>query len=308
MYDLIKLSQPGSKSKKKSKFKRERRPKNWTPEDKKKSAKQAEEFLHVVLDAPLCGPQKVKEGPKKKPVVKHLVSPPPIQNRVFPMRWSASVKAPNPDSLVIARTMVKPGGTGTDEDAEAVATHLAVFPPELLLFARDRLKVDVVACRNAVTDYRPQLGGQLPRGWDQGSRWDNVPGVALFKTAVIATKPRGDKRIPSPTGHGSYNLVGHEFLHSFNFGRNKNKRASHDPRFIRYRNETIRRIERVSPSILRRYNINYYKQTGVAGHQESHAESGCRWFYGDQLIRTSEVLAPLADYWRWVEHELGISS
>ena len=308
MYDLIKLTHPGSKSKKKSAYRRKRRPKNWTPTNKKNSTKQAKEFLHVLLNAPLCGPRKVKVSPKKQSVVKFLKAPPPMNNPLFPMRWNTNIKAPNADSMDIARTMVKPGGTGTDEDAEAVATHLAVFPPELLEFARDRLGVDVRACRDSVTDYRPQLGGQLPRGWDEGSRWDNVPGVALYKTAVIATKERGGKRVPSPTGHGSYNLVGHEFLHSFNFGRNENKRASNDPRFIRYRLETINRIKNLSESIIRRYNISYYKQAGVAGHQESHAESGCRWFYGDQLIRTSEILEPLTDYWMWVEHELGIKS
>ena len=175
------------------------------------------------------------------------------------------------------------------------------------------MNVKVVACRGSITDYdkASYLQGGTPRGWDQGSVWEKVPGVALHdRTAVIATKEFGGKRVPSPygNGHGAYNLVGHEFLHAFNFGENVSGRGTVDPKFRKSRLETLKMIERISPSILSKYNIEYYKQKGEPGRQESHAESGCRWFYGDQLMRTSDILRPLAEYWKAVEHELGISS
>ncbi len=230
--------------------------------------------------------------------------PPPPE---FPQRWSLALKAPDSNSIAVARQMVKIGGSATEEDQDAVIQHLAIFPPELLEFARKRLKINLIACRNSVTDVKVEYRGVKPRGWPEGQTWDTVPGMADYKTAIIATAATPDGgRTPSPTGHGSFNLVGHEFLHAFNFGRNENGRGTVDPRFRAARKAVLDRIARLSETPHPRFNLPYYKQPGVAGRQESHAETGCRWFYGDTLIRTSEILEPLADFWRVIERGLGI--
>jgi hypothetical protein len=205
--------------------------------------------------------------------------------------------------------MVEIGGTATKEDREAVIQHLAVFPPELLEFAHEELEVGVIVCRNSVTDAKPEWRGVRPRGWPEGRTWDSVPGMAdpQTKTAIVATKGSANGgRTPSPTGHGSFNLVGHEFLHAFNFGRNEHGRGTVDRRFRDARLTVLNRIAVLPKPPHARYNLPYYQQPDVAGRQESHAESGCRWFYGDPLIRTSEVLEPLADYWKLIERELGV--
>src|SRR5262245_29188852 len=119
----------------------------------------------------------------------------------------------------LAAKLVKPGGSGTDEDAALVARELQKFPVDVL----ERLRAAgtrVVACRGSVTDYLVQLRNVQPRGWKPGSTWDRVPGTFYPSTneVVVATTGHGTWKGPhvpvEGEGHGSKNVVLHEAAHA----------------------------------------------------------------------------------------------
>lgn len=72
--------------------------------------------------------------------------------------------------------------------------------------------VEVIACRDNVTDHRTHLKGVQPRGWPAGKTWENVPGGQSGNEVVVATTGTDSKRrVPvRGEGHGSINLTLHE--------------------------------------------------------------------------------------------------
>ncbi|MBP0463456.1 PAAR domain-containing protein [Roseomonas sp. PWR1] len=191
-------------------------------------------------------------------------------------------------SLAIARRIVRPGGSGTAEDAELVAQQLANLPPGVLA----QMEADgtvVVACRGSVTDYRSDLAGVQPRGWPAGSTWDNVPGARMGDTGevVVATIGHNDNppnaRVPATgEGHGSANLTVHEALHGYDMGGGGHR--SDDADFA------AARAADTGPN-----TPAYEQQAGSAGQEESFAESGARYYSDPAAARQNEP--NLADYW-----------
>jgi len=188
-------------------------------------------------------------------------------------------------SLAIARMLVTPGGSGTAEDAELVAAELAKLPPSILA----RMLANgtrVVACRGSVTDYRTELQGVAPRGWPAGSTWDNVPGSFMpgSNEVVIATigHPANPHVPATGEGHGSANLVVHEGLHGYDKGAGGH--VSDSPDFA------AARAADTGPG-----TSTYEQQAGVAGQEESYAESGARYYSDPAGSSTAEP--NLGNYW-----------
>jgi hypothetical protein len=264
----------------------------------------------ILQDAPACR-LPAEQDTISLDALRIMKRAPFAQPLASPNCWSLNVKAPYTNSIPIARMMVDFGGSAKVEDQEAVTQHLAVFPPKVLELAHTRSKIGVIACRNSVTDVRPDWSGQRPRGWRDGT-WDIVPGTVdtKTKTVIVATKGIEDGgRTPVPYGdrHSSFNLVAHEFMHAFNYyGRYENGFGSEAKRFADARNEVLSRIDRLDLTNDQIRRLEYYRQQGFGGNDETYAESGCRWFYGDPLLRESETFAPLANYWKTIERELGI--
>jgi hypothetical protein len=164
----------------------------------------------------------------------------------------------------LAVRLLKAGGAGTPDDVAAVLTELARMPlAELQQMKHNRTKV--VACRESVTDYLTDLKGVTPRGWPPGSTWDSVPGLFSPEKneVVIATRAASAtdsaRRVPvSGEGHGSVNMVLHECGHSLDaFGHF----SASDPAF---RADYAADLPTLPP---------YFAQPGIAGPQESFAET-----------------------------------
>ena len=287
-------------------YRRQPSPRTWVPQDVGAAKSPVKHFLPMRQDTPWCGTSQPLRTRARDTIGQASRGGATSQ---YPKRWSPELKAPNPTSLPIAATMVESGGTATEEDRQAVIEHLAVFPPEFLEVARDVIRLGVIACRDSITDAWPELRGGTPRGWPEGVTWDSVPGTVNYTTrrVLIATSGVFGSRMPKPDGHSSFNLVGHEFMHAFNFGCQR-EGLEVDPRFREARRRVWARIETLPESPNPWYRLDYYRQPGTAGRQESHAESGCRWFYGDPFVRESEIFEPIAGFWRLIEHELGIKA
>jgi hypothetical protein len=164
--------------------------------------------------------------------------------------------------LDVAKTLVKPGGTGTQADADVVAAALARLPLHVLEYMSAN-GVHLVAVKNSVTDYYTDLKGVRPRGWPPGSSWDSVPGVASGKEVVIAT--RNGRVPPTGDGHGSYDLVIHETFHGIDAAGS----FSSDPEFRAAHDADTAKLD------------DYLNQAGDAGYEETFAESAAHYFRGD---------------------------
>lgn len=182
-------------------------------------------------------------------------------------------------SEALARSLVKPGGRGTQADVDAVVGELEKLPPVLLERA-SRAGVQVVACRDSITDHLTALRGVTPRGWPPGSTWDKVPGVydPATMTVVMATHDgaRGERELPDPGyGHGSFNALFHEFGHALD-GTNALGHDSRSPLFrLAYTNDL---------PALRRENQTYLLQPGDAGPEEAYAEMAARFWSKDSTM------------------------
>lgn len=211
---------------------------------------------------------------------------------------AANCNAPEPEGLVgivdrflakvIARSLVVPGGSGTQQDVDLVVAELEKMPAAALLaMARDGTKV--IACRGNVTDYAPELSGVRPRGWPPGATWDTVPGAYMpdKNAVVIATTghgtPQGAHVPATGEGHGSANLVIHEAAHAIDAATG----ASGSTAFNEARNKDIDGL------------TDYEKQPGAAGQSETFAESAARYYGGGNACNTPNI----NDYWR--RHPLG---
>ena len=140
----------------------------------------------------------------------------------------------------MAEAIVKPGGHGTADDEKVVEVELSKLSEKRLKELRDK-GVEVIACRDSVTDHWDHLKGVQPRGWPAGKTWDNVPGCQGGKEVVVATTGTDSKRrVPARgEGHGSVNMTLHEAGHSLeeqghNSNEFKNARQADLPKLDAY--------------------------------------------------------------------------
>jgi len=181
-----------------------------------------------------------------------------------------------------ARRLVKPAGRGTQADVDAVVAALQQLPVVLLERAH-RAGVQVVACRDSVTDHLANLRGVTPRGWPPGTTWDRVPGLydPATMTVVMATHDgaRGERELPEPGhGHGSSNALFHEFGHALD-GTNALGHDSRSPAFRAAYGDDL--------PALRTQNLSYLLQPGDAGPEETFAEVSSRFFAKDPTLRAA---------------------
>jgi hypothetical protein len=199
----------------------------------------------------------------------------------MPVFAAAAVKG------VLARGLTSTGGAGTPADARLVRAELARMPVGALQIMTNN-GTKVVTCRDNITDYRQDLKGVQPRGWDPGDTWDIVPGVYLGDTneVVVATVGHGTPagaHVPiSGEGHGSANLTIHEAFHAVDLGHG-GAATSTTQAFNDARNADFANL----PA--------YEQQAGSAGQEETYAESAARHYGGDPNEATSTPT--LHQYW-----------
>jgi hypothetical protein len=200
---------------------------------------------------------------------------------VMPTFAAAAVKA------VLVRGITTHGGSGTAADARLVRAELERMPIGALQIMSNQ-GTKVVACRDNITDYRTDLKGKHPGGWDAGDTWDIVPGVFLPKTneVVIATIGHGTAaggHVPvKGEGHGSHNVTIHESFHAVDMGGGTPHRST-EADFNAARTADIGTLS------------TYETQPGAPGQRESYAESAARYFGGDPNDATAHP--NLHDYW-----------
>jgi hypothetical protein len=189
----------------------------------------------------------------------------------------AADEARQQEAREIAARIVRPGGTGTADDAAIVAAELATLPVEVLRYMEAN-GVRVVAARQSVTDYLTELKGVQPRGWPPGSTWDSVPGLARGTEVVIAV--RNGRVPPTGDGHGAYSLLFHEGFHGIDHAGGE---LSHSQAFRDARQADFAALSA------------YEQQAGDAGLQETFAETAARYFAGDPTLQTQ--LPNLYAFW-----------
>jgi hypothetical protein len=183
---------------------------------------------------------------------------------------------------VVAR-ITKVGGTATVEDAKTVAKGMKVFPTNMLKTMKAN-GTSLVACEGSMTNYRVDLKGEQPEGWDPGDTWDKVPGLHTQKEVVIGTMNdgTGKRKIPGkgegPNKHGSYNLIAHESAHGFDMDSDPVKHTTAAYRTARNKDITDGKL--VAP------RDKYFLQAGDAGPRETFAESCARHLGGDRTLAT----------------------
>lgn len=188
--------------------------------------------------------------------------------------------------LELARGLCDAEGSADAADAELVAQELAKMPREDL----ERMEANgtrVAVCRGSVTDCRPGLAGDPPRGWPEGTDWSKVPGCYDDSTnrVVVATRGHGTERgahVPDTgDGHGSANLAIHEAYHGLDY---KSGKPSSGADFTS--------VRAAAPGEL----SDYMSQSGQAGEEESFAESAARRFGCPPDVVPEQPR--LDDYWR----------
>ena len=171
-----------------------------------------------------------------------------------------------------AMALTKTAGSGDDLDRALVAAELSKLPPHILQKMKDN-GTTVAVGRGSVTDIKPELAGQKPRDWPEGTSWDTVPGLydPDTNTVLITTRGHGTENGPyvPPTGdgHGSSNLVIHESMHGVDHGSGDisgNNQAFNDAR-----NADIGTLN------------SYENNDNPDGDEEAYAESAARYYGGD---------------------------
>jgi peptidoglycan hydrolase-like protein with peptidoglycan-binding domain len=185
----------------------------------------------------------------------------------------------------IARRLVKPGGSGTQEDVDAVVAELEKLPLAQLQ-QLERQGTTVVACRDSVADHRTDLATVQPRGWPPGSNWTQVPGAysPTGNEVIIATRagPNGERQVPATgQGHGSANIVAHEVGHALD--RGADYPSKNDADFQRAYQADLAGL----PA--------YLQQPGDAGPSEAYAESLAMYLSNPEALRRRHPA--LAAYW-----------
>jgi hypothetical protein len=210
-----------------------------------------------------------------------MSGPAAVQPLVMPTFAAAAIKT------VLTRGITTVGGSGTPADARLVRAELQRMPMGALeIMSNNHTKV--IACRGNITDYRTDLKGKNPRGWDPADTWDTVPGVFLgdHNEVVIATighGTAGGAHVPAHgEGHGSHNLTIHESFHAVDMGHGGAPRSSD----ATYDAARAADAPTLSP---------YENQPGAAGQEESYAESAARYYGGDPNDATQHP--NLHDFW-----------
>jgi hypothetical protein len=200
---------------------------------------------------------------------------------------------PSAASKMFAARMVRPGGSGTSEDAARVADGLSQVPAGILRHA-ESAGVRVVACRGSIVDYAPELAAQSVRGAGAAT-WDQVPGIGWARgDVVIATRGdpvTGERVVPRMTqSHLAFDLVLHEFAHGLDVRGALGSVTSMSPGFIQAYLADYPRLGVLG---------TYYVQPGEAGLQEAFAESFARYFAGDPGLES--WFPSLFGFWRSFE-------
>lgn len=185
----------------------------------------------------------------------------------------------------IARRLVTPGGSGTQEDVDAVVAELEKLPLAQLQ-QLERQGTKVVACRDSVVDHRTDLAGVQPRGWPPDATWSQVPGAYSPSTneVIIATTsgPNGTRAVPATgQGHGSANIVAHEVGHALDQGAGRP--SMNDPEFQRAYQADFAGL------------APYLQQPGEAGPSEAYAETLAMYLSNPEALRRKHPA--LAAYW-----------
>jgi hypothetical protein len=251
---------------------------NLGPRNTGADSKQAKEFKEAVDRSTTSNnsPRQSQGTSNSKPII--LATKPPINlgNQIgqqgAPSQAStaptaaARAAAPVNPNLVLARSLVTTGGSGTAADAELVAQSLAKLPKSSLE-QMQKNGTKVIACRGSVTDYRTDLKGVHPRGWPPGSTWDKVPGSNMrdkneVVIAVIGHDTPAGPHVPKTgEGQGSVNMVAHEASHSIDRG---SPSPSQSDDFTKAREADMNKLS------------DYEKQAGEGGPRETYAESAAR--------------------------------
>lgn len=180
-----------------------------------------------------------------------------------------------------ARSLVVCGGSGTQDDLEAVASESERLP-EFVVKRFERERIRIVACRESVTDFETDLKGKVPRGWEStGKTWDSVPGTYFQdrRRVVIATIEKdGVRSVPTKASglHGSANLVVHESLHGFDYAGGH--AILDEPTFQSARQADLSRLGAALNG--------YLVQEGRPGLEETFAESGARFAADEASMRS----------------------
>jgi hypothetical protein len=177
------------------------------------------------------------------------------------------------------------GKPGYEADAALVTAELVNFPASIgdSIVASG---IGLVACRNNVTDFAPQLHNVAPRNWPAGSTWDIVPGAYIpeLHKVVIATQPTpgGGWHVPVYGElEGSRSIVIHESMHAYDYENLDNKKSA-DPAFLAARQTDFALL-------------GAYFQYPNGGAEETFAESAAMHFGRDQS--TANAWPTLAQYW-----------
>lgn len=191
--------------------------------------------------------------------------------------------------LTLAKQIVKPLGSATQADVDAVVGEVSQMPLSEL---RDLQKAGIhfVACRDSVADAYPYLEKEHPRGWPPGRGWRDVPGAYMpnEKSVVVATRDSAGGREVFPTGdkHGSASLAWHEGGHALDAARGYP--SLHDAAFT----------AAYQSDLAGAHLGDYYTQGGDAGPSEAYAESHALYLSGDKSGEGARAFPQMMEYWR----------
>lgn len=191
--------------------------------------------------------------------------------------------------LALARELVKPMGSATQADVDAVVAEAATMPLSELQDLK-RARINFVACRDSVADAYPRLLSEHPRGWPPGRGWADVPGAYMptERSVVVATRqgPDGGRQVfPSGDKHGSASLALHEGGHAVDAARGY--ASINDPDF-----------QRAYQADLAAGRLGaYYTQGGDAGASEGYAESHALFLTGDPNGEGARAFPKMMEYW-----------
>ncbi len=191
--------------------------------------------------------------------------------------------------LALARQIVKPMGSATQADVDAVVSEVAKMPLSEMQDLQ-KAKINFVACRDSVADAYPYLEKEHPRGWPPGRGWKDVPGAYMpaEKSVVVATRdnPAGGREVfPSGDKHGSASLAMHEGGHALDAARS-------------YPSLNDKDFQSAYKADLASGHLGaYYTQSGEAGPSEAFAESHALFLSGDKSGEGARAFPKMMEYW-----------